>query len=188
MKKQSLYVFFSILLLTIAVIGSTYAFFTSTIGSNTNSLNTESSKFSVIYTGGTDIRGTMPITIDKTEAFKTEVNIRVPEDSVEAVSLLYIDIERLTTNLQISGFKWELYCYQNNIEKTEYNRSGNFNGYNDTTNNKLVLIDNFLTTTTNTTFVLYLWIDGNMTGNEVLGGEFSGYISATTEQFTGKLS
>lgn len=184
MKRQLIYTICAVLLLTVAVIGSTYAYFTATAGGNNNT-NTASSDFEIIYTGGTEISGNMPITSDKTEAFKTTVNISSTQASVEAVATIYLNIETITPNLRIEGFVWELYGYKNNQQVVH--RSGTFNGYNDTTNNIVNLIENYPIDNTNTAFTLYLWIDGTKTNNNVLGGEFLGYIGARTERITGTL-
>ena len=54
MKKQFIYTICTVLLLAIAVVGSTYAFFSATTGENSN-VTTEAKNFEVIYTGGTEI-------------------------------------------------------------------------------------------------------------------------------------
>lgn len=185
MTRQTIYTICTFLLLGIATVGATYAFYSASASSNNNSVAAEASPFEVIYTGGTEINGNMPITSDKTEAFKTTVNIRIADNSVNALSNLYINIENISNELQVEGFVWELYGYKNNTQI--YYKKGNFEGYNSTNNNKVPLISNYQTDKTNTSFTLYLWIDGNKTGNEVIGTSFKGYIGASTEQFTGQL-
>ncbi len=184
MKRQVLYAIGAVLIMAVVIVGSTYAFFSSSIGGNRN-ITADSSDFSVIYTGGTEINGEMPVTTDKTNAFSTSVNIRMAENSVLAVGTLYITIESISENLRIPGFKWEVYKVVNNSEVLQ--SRGNFNGYNDTNNNVVTIVNNYQLSTTNTTFVIYLWVDGTLTNNNVLGGIFSGYIGAYTMPFTGEL-
>ena len=186
MKKQVIYMISTILLLTVAVIGSTYAFFLSTTGNNNNSVTTGASNFEVIYRGDTEISGVMPVTYEKTDDFKRTVSIKVAEDSVEAYANIYINIEHMTNNLSIDGFIWEVYGYQNG--NLVYSDSESFKNYNDTTNNKVDIVSNYKVTKTNTTFDIYLWIDGEQVNNDVLGASFSGHIGANTEYFTGQLS
>ena len=128
----------------------------------------------------------MPITYEKTNEFKRTVNIRVADDSVDAIGNIYINIEQMTANLSIEGFIWEVYGYKNG--QLVYSNSGNFRGYNSTTNNKVDIVQNYTITKTNTSFDIYLWIDGEQIDNNILGANFFGYIGANTEQFTGKLS
>ena len=92
----------------------------------------------------------------------------------------------LTDNIAIPGFVWEVYGYRNG--NLVYSNSGTFNGYDDTTNNKIPIVTNYQLSEDNTEFIVYFWIDGSLTGNEVLGGAFSGYIGATSQQVTAELS
>ena len=184
MKRQTIRIICAIVLLTIVVVGSTYAFFLASVSGNRN-INTNSSNFEVIYTGGTSISGEMPITYNKTNAFKTTINIRMGQNSVLAKSTIYISIDEISQNLRIPGFIWEVYRIVNSEEV--YQNSGNFNGYNDTTNNIVNIVSNYQLSRENTSFVVYLWIDGSQTNNNVLGSTFSGHIGAVTENFAGEL-
>ena len=92
----------------------------------------------------------------------------------------------MTNNLSVSNVKWEISGVKGG--KEVYTDNGTFQGYNATTNNKIPLVKNYRLTETQTDFTLYIWIDGPNTGNEILGANFSGYISANTERFTGQLS
>ena len=185
MKKQFIYTICAVLLLAIAVIGSTYAFFSATTGENSN-VTAEASKFEVLYTGGTDIGGPVTMSSDRTGGKNTTVHIRVGEGSAQALAYLYLNIDSITTNLRVSGFKWEVSGMRGGQEV--YTNSGNFAGYNDTTNNVITIVEDYRLTEQQTDFTIYLWVDGNEAGNEVMDGRLGGYISASTERFTGQLS
>lgn len=185
MKKNMIYTFLLVLLLISLVAGATYSYLVSSIG-DPRTVATNASKYEVIYTGGTEISGIMPVTADKTDAFKTDVNIKLGKDSATALADLYINIEEMTDNLSIEGFVWEVYGYKNGNQVKH--TSGNFKGYNAQTNKILTIIDDYELSEENTKFTVYLWLDGNKTDNAIIGASFKGYIGAKTEYLTGKLS
>lgn len=185
MKRQLIYTICAFLLLAIAVVGSTYAFFTATTGENSN-VTAEASKFEVIYSGGTEINGPIDLSTDRTGGVNTTVHIKVGQGSAHALAYLYFNIEQMTDNLSVSNVKWEVSGLKGG--KEVYTNSGTFLGYNDTSNNKIPIVENYRLTEEQTDFTLYIWIDGPNTGNEILGASLSGYISANTERFTGQLN
>lgn len=185
MKKQYIYIICTVLLLTISVVGGTYAFFASYSNSANNGVDTNSSEFGVIYNGGTDISGPLKLSSDRTGGFSTIVHAKTVEGGVNALLDLYININAMTTNLSVSNVKWEVSGVKGGVEV--YSDSGTFLGYNDTNNNKILIVDDFILTEDQTDFTLYIWIDGNSTGDEIIGASFSGFISANTEPLTGKL-
>ena len=75
MKRQTIYTICAFLLLAIATVGSTYAFFSATTGEDSN-VATESRKFAVIYTGGTDLNGPIRLSFDRTDGINTTLHIR----------------------------------------------------------------------------------------------------------------
>lgn len=186
MKKQFIYTISAILLLTIAVVGSTYAFFSATATSNNNSVSANAQKFEVIYTGGTEINGPIDLSIDRTGGVNTTVHIKVGQGSSQALAYLFLNIEEMTDNLSVSNVKWEVSGVKNG--KEVYVNNGTFAGYNDTNNNTIPIVEDYRLTEDQTDFTVYIWIDGNSTGNEILGAMLSSYISAQTEQYTGQLN
>ena len=182
MKKRYLYSIALVMLLIFAVVGVTYAFFVSEAASNQN-LETSSKKFEVIYTGGQIPLENIKLkpSIDKSGGINTSVNIMMAQDSALAKGTLYINIEKLTSNLANDGFIWEVYGSDGTYE------TGTFVGYNDTDNNIINIVENFPITYDNKTFTVYLWLDGNnpYMDNRILDAEFDCYIGTKTEQFAG---
>ena len=185
MKKQLIYSITVILLLVISVTSVTYSFLSASTGQN-NNVSTNSSRFQIIYTGGTEINGPLDLSADRSGGVNTTVHIKVAQGSSQALSYLYFNIEQMTANLSSSNVKWEVVGTRNSQQV--YTNSGTFSGYNSTTNNKIPLVENYRLTEDQTDFTVYIWIDGNSAGNEMFGASLSGYISANTEQFTGVLT
>jgi len=181
MKKPTIIMLVSVLLLIVVVIGSTYAFFASSV--NGKDVQTSGSKFQVIYTGETQFDKQINLSTSKVEESSTTVNIKVGEGSVKANAVLYLVVEDITTELAVEGFNWEVYGYINSNQV--YYNEGNFDGVkiNDTIN----IVENYQLSEKNTEFKVYLWLDGNKVGNEVMNASFKGHIGAKTENFTGQL-
>lgn len=189
MKKIILYITITFLL-AIIISGATYAFFSSTV--STKKITTNSDKFEVIYTGGTDIGGNLTMVNSKEEGKKSTVNIRITEDSIVGLANIYIQIDQITSNLANEALRWEVYKNYNSTES--FVSSGNFTycKSGDTqkkcsSGDKLYLVKDYKLSTTNTAFTIYIWLDGNKATSEVIGGFLKGYIGAETENVTGNL-
>lgn len=184
MKKTILYTIM-ILLLTIIAVGGTYAFLVASASSQ-NEIVTNAHKFEVIYTGGTSISGPLNLASNKEQGRKTTVNIKVSEDSVLGKANLYIKIDEISEVIANDALVWEVY---KNEEKTAY-KEGTFEKCGESANEicaegqKLYLVRDYKLSTENTSFTIYLWLNGNKVDNNVIGASFSGYIGAESENFT----
>ena len=185
MKKYVVYSIASVMLLIMVTAGSTYAFLSTSASTSNNSIFSNTARLNVIYNAGNEINEAMSVVAQKEDGYNTTIGIRLAPNSPKAKSDLYIYIDEITDNIAIPGFIWEVYGYRNG--NLVYSNSGNFAGCNNTTNNKVLIVDDYVLSQDNTSFIVYFWIDGSRTGNEVLGGSFSGYIGATSQEFTGVL-
>lgn len=180
--KKKIYIIIAVIILGLATVGATYAFFTARVSAN--NLNSSSMDFKVVYTGGTTIDGSLELLKTRDGASNTTVHIRMDEGSTLAKANLYINIDEISSELATSGFLWEVEGKKNNT--VVYTNSGNFNGK--ATNDKLYIVEEYQLDYVNTDFTVYLWLDFDTVGNEVIGKTFRGYIGAETEYFTGKAS
>ncbi len=191
MKKKISISITTILLITIIFAGSTFAYFSTLVKGQGNDVLLNSSDFGIIYNGGEHIDGQMKLSVDKSGGFNTTVDIGLTNNvniNVEADILLNIDT--ISDNLKINGFKWESYRVDGNNEIKV--GEGNFSN---ASNRDVIQVVSHYVLPTNpvrqTYFKIYLWIDGNdpSVGNSVGDGtaSFSGFISAKTEKVTGIL-
>lgn len=191
MKKLTIYIMI-VFLLTITVVGVTYAYFGVAIIPKEDSLTTNAHKFEVIYTGGTEIGGELELVNTKEEGKNTTVNIKIAEGSIEAISNIYIYIDQMTSNLASNALRWEVYkTYKGKEEFVKtgnfmYCKSGNIQKQCET-GDKLYIVNDYKLSTDNTAFTVYIWLDGNLATNEILNGFFQGHIGAETESFSGNL-
>ena len=187
MKKTILYTT-TILLLTIITVGGTYAFFTANANSE-DALVTDAHKFEVIYTGDTAFDGPLDLSSNKEGGINKTVNIKVSEDSVLGKADIYFQIEEITENIANDILVWEVY---KNNETTAY-KKGYFNQCGENKNevcingSRLYLLEGYKLSKDNTSFTIYLWLDGSKATNNVIGATFKGYIGAQSENITGDL-
>lgn len=168
----------------IIIIGSTYAFFTSTAKANNNAA-ANSKNFEVIYTGGgKNLSGTLDPCTKKEDGINTTVNIKMAQNSALAKATLYINIEKITSNLAVEGFIWEVYGTNESGEEVYY-KKGNFAGTNDTDKNTINIVEDYKLSYESTSFTVYLWVDANKVNESILNSEFKGSLGAKTENFTG---
>lgn len=182
-----------ILLITIITASATYAYLVSTTNSTQNGL-ASGAQLNVLYDGGKDLEGEISPGIDKSSGLNTTVNIGITADSVVAKANLYININSITSTLASEGFVWEVYKTVNNVQT--FVKNGTFAECRSNTGtdnkkcangDKLYIINDYVLSTTNTAFTVYVWIDGNKTDSGVLGATFKGTIAAESEKFTGHL-
>ena len=185
MKKKLLYSIAITLLLIITVSGGTYAFFLSEAVTDSK-VSANTSKIQIIYQdqGVENINGPINVVSKKEEGKNTTVNIRVAKGSPSVKADLYLKIEEITTNIAIEGFIWEVYGYKNN--QLVYEQTGNFQGKKN--NDIITIVKDYQLSEDNTSFVVYFWLDGNQTNNNVLNSSFRGYIGAKSEDITAKFN
>ena len=180
MKKMFIYIAITAIIVVITISG-TYAFFVATTNTG-NEIASEAAKLEVIYTGGTAIQGGLNLVRTKEEGFNTTVNIRLTEDSIDAIAKLYIKINEIGENIANDALNWEVY---KDNSTTAY-ATGTFENYK--SGDKIYIVNNYDLSTTNTSFKIYVWLNGEKVGNEVLGETLDAYIGAETENITTQLN
>lgn len=189
MKKTLLYSL-GLLLIAILTIGVTYAYFINTVSSSQNA-EANAKKFEVLYTGGSALTTNLQPRESRDETYKTSVNIKMAEGSINAIANIYINIEEMSDVLASDALVWEIVVKKgtNNINITP--SKGNFsscmtNSINECNNGrKIYILNDYEVTTENTEVTVYLWVDGSKVGNEIVGATFTGYIGAETRNVTG---
>ena len=189
-KKLLLYITIIILLIVVTV-GGTYAYFSILVRGVGNDVTATSSNFDIIYHGGTPINKEMSMSIDKKGGYSTTVDIGLTNDTnITVTADILLNINTISDNLKINGFKWESYRVEGNNEIKV--QEGNFSN---ASNGSIIQLVSHYKLPTNpvkqTYFKIYLWLDGNdsSVGSSVADetASFSGFISAQTEKVTGVL-
>ena len=185
MNKNLLYSLAVVLLLAVIVSGTTFAFFSSSVNGQNNSIKYDSTNLDIIYKKGEPISGPMNVVSKKEDGKVTSIEMKLSETSAKGAKInLLMNITSITENLAISGFIWQVDVYENGT-LTRTNTNNFLNKHN---NDVITLIEDYELTTTNAVFTVYLWVDGNNSTNNVMNGSFDGYISAKSDNFSAILS
>ena len=155
------------LLITIAVIGGTYAYYVWTTSSGEETKISTSLGAATIYLdGGGDInQANLKPTATKEEGIVKNIKIKGSVSNKLSFNL-YFDIIELGENLNEESFKFALYKGSTLVKEgnftDEYINNNAVTCNIDSTKKHVVLLENELISTSITTYTLYVWVDGTM--------------------------
>ena len=185
-KKKKIFLITGIsLLVLIAIVGGTYAWYVwTTSDSDTTKIVAGVGAATVTFDGGSDISANLRPVSDKSKGIVK--NISVKGDTEGLVFNMYLDITSIDTGLKDESFRYELY------KGTTKVKEGNFSDSYLTSNtvtctknntNHIVLLTNESISTSKTSYTLYIWIDGaNYTNpNTMMNKTFSFKLHADGE-------
>ena len=185
-KKKKIFLITGIsLLVLIAIVGGTYAWYVwTTSDSDTTKIVAGVGAATVTFDGGSDINANLRPVSDKSKGIVK--NISVKADTTGLVFNMYLDITSIDTGLKDESFRYELY------KGTTKVKEGNFSDSYLTSNtvtcsknntNHIVLLTNESISTSKTSYTLYIWIDGaNYTNpNTMMNKTFSFKLHADGE-------
>ena len=185
-KKKKIFLITGIsLLVLIAIVGGTYAWYVwTTSDSATTKIVAGVGAATVTFDGGSDINANLRPVSDKSKGIVK--NISVKGDTTGLVFNMYLDITSIDTGLKDESFRYELYKGDTKVKE------GNFSDSYLTSNtvtctknntNHIVLLTNESISTSKTQYTLYIWIDGaNYTNpNTMMNKTFSFKLHADGE-------
>ena len=185
-KKKKIFLITGIsLLVLIAIVGGTYAWYVwTTSDSDTTKIVAGVGAATVTFDGGSDINANLRPVSDKSKGIVK--NISVKGDTTGLVFNMYLDITSIDTGLKDESFRYELY------KGTTKVKEGNFSDSYLTSNtvtctknntNHIVLLTNESISTSKTSYTLYIWINGvNYTNpNTMMNKTFSFKLHADGE-------
>lgn len=200
------YVKYGIILLVVFIVcmGSSLAYYNWVSPINTNVTFTAIADCAKIYyDAGEKIEGVSLFPTDnKEDGIKKEITIRTDSYNASAKFNLYLDINSLPDGLKDETLKYVLYGLDANGNLYTINTSGIANSLNSVTGNfsvssisslgncnidgskkHIVLLNNIIPTTTETKYVLYIWIDGTsgINPNSMMNQEFEFSLHADGE-------
>ena len=185
-KKKKIFLITGIsLLVLIAIVGGTYAYYVwTTSDSDTTKIVAGIGAATVTFDGGSDISANLRPVSDKSKGIIKNINVK--GDTTGLVFNMYLDITSIDTGLKDESFRYELY------KGTTKVKEGNFSDSYLTSNtvtctknntNHIVLLTNESISTSKTSYTLYIWIDGaNYTNpNTMMNKTFSFKLHADGE-------
>ena len=185
-KKKKIFLITGIsLLVLIAIVGGTYAWYVwTTSDSDTTKIVAGVGAATVTFNGGSDISANLRPVSDKSKGIVKNINVK--GDTAGLVFNMYLDITSIDTGLKDESFRYELY------KGTTKVKEGNFSDSYLTSNtvtctknntNHIVLLTNESISTSKTSYTLYIWINGvNYTNpNTMMNKTFSFKLHADGE-------
>ena len=162
-NKAKIFMISSLIILVITIIVSgTYAYYVwTTSDSEVTKIAAEVGAARVTFDGGSDISANLKPVPNKSQGIiKT---IKVKADTTGIAFNMYLDITSIDTGLKDVSFRYEF--YKGSTKLKEGNFSDTYLNSNTTTcstnNTKhITLLTNESISTSNTTYTLYIWIDG----------------------------
>ena len=185
-KKKKIFLITGIsLLVLIAIVGGTYAWYVwTTSDSDTTKIVAGVGAATVTFDGGSDINASLRPVSDKSKGIEKTISVKA--DTEGLVFNMYLDITSIDTGLKDESFRYELYKGDTKVKE------GNFSDSYLTSNtvtctknntNHIVLLTNESISTSKTSYTLYIWIDGaNYTNpNTMMNKTFSFKLHADGE-------
>ena len=158
-KKKKIFLITGIsLLVLIAIVGGTYAWYVwTTSDSDTTKIVAGVGAATVTFDGGSDINANLRPVSDKSKGIVK--NISVKGDTTGLVFNMYLDITSIDTGLKDESFRYEL--YKGTTKVKEGNFSDNYLTSNTVTcsknnTNHIVLLTNESISTSKTAYTLYI--------------------------------
>ena len=185
-KKKKIFLITGIsLLVLIAIVGGTYAWYVwTTSDSDTTKIVAGVGAATVTFDGGSDISANLRPVSDKSKGIVK--NISVKADTTGLVFNMYLDITSIDTGLKDESFRYELYKGDTKVKEGNFSDSyltSNTVTCSKNNTNHIVLLTNESISTSKTSYTLYIWIDGaNYTNpNTMMNKTFSFKLHADGE-------
>lgn len=186
-KKGFILSIVAVLLIVIVISGATFAYFSGK--TNEEEATSAAGKLNVIYTITDNIaNATLSASSKREDGILSVVTARVGENSVDAAFNIYLTPTVLTnvTDSDLNALKWEVDIIHDVDISTV---SGTFSGA--TINVPIKIIDGYNLLSTDTTFNIYVWLNGNdiendNTGTNLATSRFSAVISADSVNISGE--
>ena len=162
-NKAKIFMMVGISLLVLAIVGSTFAYYTWVTNSDQETkIVTNIGAAYIYFDGGSSIENAMlrPVS-DKSKGIVKNISAK---SNVSGISLnLYLDLVSLPDELKEESFKYAIYNGSNVIKEGNFTSTSIASSTSNCTINStthITLLDNALVSTTTTTYTIYIWIDG----------------------------
>ena len=163
-KKSKIFMYISIGILFLSIIGSSYAYYQKVIATLSVNTITKGLDYYINYTKGTDITsGTLTSSSTYTDGLNTSVTFYKKDNTYNIYGHIYLDITNISSDLSREpGFK---YTVESNGTIVS---SGHLQGISSGSSKQLAY--NIPLSTTSTDYTVYLWLDENEIVNYELEG------------------
>ncbi len=180
-KKKMIGAIVGVIAFIALVAGATYAWLTNSLAVTNGTYNVASKNFLINFTKGTQI-SSLPILSSATTDTAASLNVKagLATGSTPGTITIYLNVSEIDTNLKNDSINFT-YCKGTTCSGTDFATHTQTIG--SSSGNKIAIVtDDPVTSTTQTTYNIYFWLDGSKIGDNQLGKSFTGYISAEAHQ------
>ena len=177
--KKTIFIILGVIVFSALVTSVTYAYIVTM--TNQGNVHTNTGTLDVDYTISENITGELLPSSSKDDGLKATATAKITSNSIPAAFNLYINPEVLD-GLAVDALKWEVYGYIGN--NLSYSNTGNFS--NASVGNAIKIVNGYELTTDITTFNIYIWIDGSLMTESVIGKRFKANITPDSVPITGE--
>ena len=162
-NKSKKFMLFGLIVLVITIaVSSTYAYYVwSTSDNEVTKIVAGVGSATVTFDGGSDINASLRPVSDKSKGIVKEIKVKA--DTTGLTFNMYLDITSIATELKDVSFRYEFYkgttkLKEGNFSDTYLNSNTTDCSVNSTKH--ITLLTNESISTSNTSYILYIWIDG----------------------------
>ena len=182
MNKSKVFMIFGILLLVVSIIGSTFAYYIWTSGSEDETkIVTSVGSATVYFDGGKAIENASLRPVESKE-YGIVKNISVQANKTGINFNLYLDITSIDNNLKDKSFRYQFYKEDTLVKEGNFSSDyldSNLVNCSVNNTNHIVLLSNETISTTKLNYSLYIWVDGLQDNpKEMMGKSFNFLLHA----------
>ena len=182
MNKSKVFMIFGILLLVVTIIGSTFAYYIWTSGSEDETKIVTNVGSATVYFDGGKAIGNASLRPVESKEYGIVKNISVQANKTGINFNLYLDITSIDDNLKDKSFRYQFYkedtLFKEGNFSSDYLDSNLVNCSVNNTNH-IVLLSNETISTTKLNYSLYIWVDGLQDNpKEMMGKSFNFLLHA----------
>ena len=185
-NKSKKFMLFGLIVLVITIaVSSTYAYYVwSTSDNEVTKIVAGVGSATVTFDGGSDVNASLRPVSDKSKGIVKEIKVKA--DTTGLTFNMYLDITSIATELKDISFRYEFYKGSTKLKEGNFSDTYlNSNTTNCSTNSTkhITLLTNESISTSNTTYTLYIWIDGAnyVNPSTMMGKEFNFKLHAAGE-------
>ena len=185
-NKAKKFMLFGLIVLVITIaVSSTYAYYVwTTSDSDTTKIVAGVGSATVTFDGGSDINASLRPVSDKSKGIVKEIKVKA--DTTGLTFNMYLDITSIATELKDVSFRYEFYKGSTKLKEGNFSDTYLNNNTTDCSTNStkhITLLTNESISTANTTYTLYIWIDGAnyVNPSTMMGKEFNFKLHADGE-------
>ena len=162
-NKSKKFMLFGLIALVITIaVSSTYAYYVWTTSDNeVTKIVAGVGSATVTFDGGSDINASLRPVSDKSKGIVKEIKVKA--DTTGLTFNMYLDITSIATELKDASFRYEFYKGTTKVKEGNFSDTYlNSNTTDCSTNSTkhIILLTNESIGTTNSVYILYIWIDG----------------------------